>query len=137
MVFLAVAAVINAARPSPANGALLGKAWDRLYMLAIDIQVLIGLILYFGLSPFTVDAMNNVAQAMKTPQLRFWLVEHAVGMLVVMGMVRMGRIMSANSKNPATARRRRLICFSIALLALLASIPWPGLVYGRPLFRFE
>ena len=136
VVFLAVAATVNAARPLM-QGSLVGRAWDRVFMLAIDIQVLIGLILYFGLSPFTVEAMNDMGLAMKTPQLRYWAVEHITGMFIVMALVRMGRIMSANAKNAPTARSRRLICFELALVVLLASIPWPGMTAGRPLFRFE
>lgn len=131
-----VGAVINAYRPLVDNE-LPGKAWDRLSMMVLDIQVLIGLILYFGLSPFTVESLNNMSQTMKNPGLRFFAVEHIFGMLVVMGLIRAGRITSASAKTPESARKKRLIFFTLGLLAMLATIPWPGLVYGRPLFRFE
>ena len=135
-VLLALAATANAFRAHRTPGRLPGKTWDTVFMAAIDLQVLIGLFLYFGLSPFTVEAMNNMSAAMKNPGLRFWAVEHAIGMFVVMALVRMGRIMAANAKTAASQRNRRLICFVLATLVMLGSIPWPGMVAGRPLFRF-
>jgi hypothetical protein len=92
-------------------------------------------VLYFGLSPFTKEAMANVSLAMANPALRFWAVEHAGGMFLSVVLVRMGRVLAANAKTPSAARKRRLICFAIATLGMLLSIPWPGLRNGRPLFR--
>ena len=104
-------------------------------MLAVDLQVFFGLVLYFGLSPFTKEAMANVSLAMGNPALRFWAVEHAGGMFAAVVLVRMGRVLAANAASPSTARKRRLTCFAIATLGMLLSIPWPGLANGRPLFR--
>jgi hypothetical protein len=130
-----VGAVVNAYRPL-VNRDLPGRAWDRFAMTTLDIQVFLGLWLYLGLSPFTVDSLNNMSQTMKTPALRFFAVEHIFGMLVAMGLIRVGRIMSNNAKTPESGRKKRLIFFTLGLLAMAATIPWPGLVYGRPLFRF-
>jgi hypothetical protein len=133
---LAVAATLSAVRP-PLEGVsrLPGRWWDTLFMLAVDLQVFFGLVLYFGLSPFTKQAMTNLSAAMGNPALRFWGVEHAVGMFVAVVLVRMGRVLAANTKSPIGARNRRLTCFAIATLGMLVSIPWPGLANGRPLFR--
>jgi hypothetical protein len=92
-------------------------------------------VLYFGLSPFTKEAMANVSLAITNPALRFWAVEHAGGMFLSVLLVRMGRVLSANAKTVAAARKRRLACFAVATLGMLISIPWPGLANGRPLFR--
>ena len=132
---LAIAATLNALRPVPSAGPLPGKRWDTFFMAAVDLQVLIGLFLYFGLSPFTIEAMNDMGAAMKNSGLRFWAVEHAVGMFAVMALVRVGRILSAGATTPASARTRRLVFFSLALIVMLGSIPWPGMANGRPLFR--
>jgi hypothetical protein len=133
---LAAAATFNASRP-PVEGAttLPGRWWDTFFMLAVDLQVFFGLVLYFGLSPFTKEAMQNVSLAMANPALRFWAVEHAGGMFLSVLLVRMGRVLAANAKTPAAARKRRLTCFAIATMGMLLSIPWPGLSNGRPLFR--
>jgi hypothetical protein len=134
--FLAVATTANALRQPAAEGAPLpGRWWDTFFMMAVDLQVLFGLVLYFGLSPFTKQAMEDFAGAMKTPGLRFWAVEHAGGMFIAVLLVRMGRVLANNAKTPTSARNRRLICFALATLLMIASIPWPGLANGRPLFR--
>src|SRR6476659_2955654 len=133
---LAAAATLNASR-SPMEGVktLPGRWWDTFLMLAVDLQVFFGLVLDFGLSPFTKEAMANVSLAMTNPALRFWAVEHAGGMFLSVVLVRMGRVLAANARTPAAARKRRLICFAIATVGMLLSIPWPGLRNGRPLFR--
>jgi hypothetical protein len=133
---LAAAATVNASR-SPIEGVktLPGRWWDTFLMLAVDLQVFFGLVLYFGLSPFTKEALSNVSLAMTNPALRFWALEHAGGMFLSVVLVRMGRVLAANAKTPAAARKRRLTCFAIATLGMLLSIPWPGLANGRPLFR--
>jgi hypothetical protein len=133
---LAVLATMNAFRPANGDRTLPGRGWDTLFMLAIDIQVLVGLFLYFGLSPITVQAMNNMSAAMGSPWLRFWAVEHAAGMFGAMLLVRMGRVLSANAPNPLSARKRRLVCFAIATIVMIAAVPWPGMTNARPLFRY-
>jgi hypothetical protein len=133
---LAIAATLSAVR-QPAQGVarLPGRWWDTLFMLAVDLQVLFGVVLYFGLSPFTKAAITNVKATMANPALRFWAVEHAGGMFAAVVLVRMGRVLAANAATPAAARNRRLACFAIATLGMVVSIPWPGLANGRPLFR--
>ena len=54
-----------------------GQRWDWAFMLAVDLQVLCGLLLYFGLSPFTSAAMSNMGAALRDPGLRFWVFTHA------------------------------------------------------------
>lgn len=133
---LALVTTANAFRsPQSIDGPLPGRWWDWSFMLAVDLQVFFGLVLYFGLSPFTKQAMSNFGAAMRVPSLRFWAVEHAVGMFAAVLLVRMGRVMAANAPSVNAARNRRLICFALATVLMLASIPWPGLTNGRPLFR--
>lgn len=132
----AVTATLNAFRsPSETDQRLPGRGWDTLFMLAVDLQVLVGLMLYFGLSPFTKEAMANFGAAMSNASLRFWAVEHVGGMIAAVVLVRVGRVMAANSRSLRAARTRRLACFALATLVIVASIPWPGLANGRPLFR--
>jgi hypothetical protein len=134
--FLAIAATLNAWRaPIPNVPRLPGRWWDTFLMLAIDLQVLFGLVLYFGLSPFTTAAMNDLTAAAHNPALRFWSIEHSGAMLGAVVLVRVGRVLAMNAGSPADARNRRLICFTLATLTMLIAIPWPGLQNGRPLFR--
>ena len=112
-----------------------GARWDTFFMLAVDFQVLFGLILYFGLSPFTKEAMQDFGTALRDPALRFWAVEHIAAMVGAVVLVRVGRVLALNAKTPAARRRRRSVCFAAATLLMIAAIPWPGLSQGRPLFR--
>jgi hypothetical protein len=136
-VLLGVAATLNAFRVrSDATQPPPGSRWDWLFMLAVDLQALLGLLLYFGLSPFTKDAMRDLAMAMGDPRLRFFVFTHVAAMVVAVVAVRAGRVF-AMSEHPSSARRTgRYVCFGIALLVMVAGVPWPGLVYGRPLFRW-
>jgi hypothetical protein len=38
--------------------------------------------------------------------------------------------------SPDRQRRAALVWFGAAMAALLVSVPWPFLPYGRPLFRW-
>jgi hypothetical protein len=133
---LGVAATINAFQETPVfTEKRKGSRWDTCFMASIDLQVLFGLALYFGLSPFTTEAMNNLSSAMRSPALRFWAIDHVVVMFGAVILVRLGRILAMTAKTPEARRTRRLLCFSLAVVAMLAAIPWPGLAQGRPLLR--
>jgi hypothetical protein len=133
---LAICATVNAYRDrSDSLERLPGKWWDTLFMAALDLQVLLGLALYFGLSPFTTEAMNNVGSVMRSPSLRFWAVEHLGAMAAAVVLVRVGRVMALTALTPASRRRRRLVSFALCSAVMIAGIPWPGLENGRPLFR--
>jgi hypothetical protein len=105
------------------------------FVTALDLQVTLGLILYFFLSPLTSAAMRDFGGAMKDPILRFWAVEHAFGMVIGLALAHIGR---ARARKADSLRRHRVtaIFFGLALLLILASIPWPGSAHGRPLLHW-
>ena len=113
-----------------------GQRWDWAFMLALDLQVLCGLVLYFGPSPYTREAMNNIGLALSDPALRFWGFTHAATMIVAFVAVRVGRVFAMGEPTSQARRNGRYICFAIAVLAMVAGVPWPGLAHARPLFRF-
>ena len=96
-----------------------------LFTIALDIQVLLGLILYTALSPMTRAAMQNMGAAMHTGTVRFWAVEHPFAMLLALVFAHVGR----------SRPRRAVAFFTIAVILVLIGMPWPGLPYARPLFR--
>lgn len=100
---------------------------------AMDLQLLVGLILYFFLSPTTTLALQNFGGAMSNPQARFFAVEHVAGMFIAVVIAHIGRSLSRKAPTAAQKHRRALIWFAVSLLVLLAAIPWPFLAYGRPL----
>jgi hypothetical protein len=130
-----VGATLAALRnPSSADDSVADR-WGLFMMMALDTQMLLGLILYFALSPFTTQAMQDFGAAMKTPQLRFWAVEHVTTMMVAVILAHVGRVLARKATTPASKRTRRLICFGLSTLLMLAGTPWPGTTNGRPLFR--
>ena len=123
------------------GGVQSGRPWapgdeqaGRWLVVLFDVQFLVGLILYAGLSPLTRMAFNDFGAAMQQSDLRFWAVEHLTGMLIASALLHIGR---ARIRKALDGRRHKtaLIFFGLALIAVLASIPWPGTPAGRVLFR--
>jgi hypothetical protein len=104
------------------------------FVTVLDAQVLLGLILYF-VSPFTHQAFGDFGAAMRDSILRFWAVEHILGMVIGLGLVHLGRV---RTRRTDSLRRHRVaaIFFGLALAVILGSIPWPGMPAGRPLLRW-
>ena len=134
---MCVGAIVYAARPvRPDETSLPGKAWDTYLMLAVDLQMLTGLILYFGLSDFTRAAMENVSAALHEPSVRYWGIIHAGAMFASLFTVRVARVRALNAPTLAIAQRQRLVWFVISTIVILAAMPWPGLANARPLIRW-
>ena len=94
------------------------------FMISCDIQLLIGLILYFNNSWFS-QLKSNTAVVMKTGALRFFAMEHALMMIIAWLLVHVGRSMVKRSDIDSQKHKRSLIYFGIALVIILAMIPWP------------
>ena len=73
---------------------------------------------------------------MKTPQLRFWAVEHLSLMIAAIPVL--AHVGRARAKRAGGVRAHRLtvIFFGLALVAIMLGIPWPGTEQGRPLVRW-
>lgn len=93
----------------------------------MDIQLLIGLILYFFLSPITKFALSDFGAAMKDSELRFYAVEHFFMMLIAVVLVHVGRAKSKKIKFDRKKFKTAFIFFFIALVVMLAAIPWSRL----------
>ena len=118
-----------------------GRPWKSpdaraglLFITALDLQFLIGLLLYFVLSPTMSVAMSNPGAAMKDSALRFFLVEHAVGMIIAIVLAHIGRAKTKKAATDMARHRAAAVFFTLALVVILLSIPWPGMPAGRPLW---
>jgi len=114
------------------------SADDRVGMLltrALELQMLIGLILYFGLSPISHEGMLNIGAAMANSSLRFWTVEHPFGMVLGIALAHIGQSRIRKTGDGVKKHRTALIFYTLALVVILLTIPWPGRLVGRPLFR--
>jgi hypothetical protein len=111
--------------------------WGLFFMIAMDLQLLLGMALYLGVSPNSAAILSDFGAAMKDPAARFFAVEHITIMLFAIVMAHLGRILARKATTPAAKRRRLLICLGLATVAMLAGTPWPGMQGGRPLFRIS
>jgi hypothetical protein len=115
-------AIVDRNQPFTAGHRKLGLA----LMITCDIALLIGIYQWltgpWGLKSIQANGMSVV---MKNATLRFFAVEHLVGMLTAIVLVHLGY---AASKKPIPDRvkhKRTLILYGLALLIILVFVPWP------------
>jgi uncharacterized membrane protein YoaK (UPF0700 family) len=94
------------------------------FMILIDIQLLLGLILYFVFSPLIKTFFANFSTAMQDSTLRFWGIEHIGLMVVVAVMAHLGAGVAKKQISDADKFKRSTIFFVLVVLLLLAGIPW-------------
>jgi ABC-type dipeptide/oligopeptide/nickel transport system permease component len=90
----------------------------------MDIQFLVGIILYAFVSPLTKAAFSDFGTAMKNSALRFYAVEHILLMIIALVLVHIGRSKSKKAVAPWKKHRAAAIYYIIALVLILAAIPW-------------
>jgi len=99
--------------------------------LAAHLQLLTGLVLYW-ISPILKYGRNHADGWMGDNFLRYWMMEHLVGMVLAIALITIGRILMKKSANDIQRHKRIFVYFLIALLIILIMIPWPfRAVIGR------
>lgn len=136
ILLFALLTIINAAGGMGGNKPFTAgnKRTALFLMISCDIQLLLGLILYFINGWFGV--LTSGGNVMSNPAQRFFSMEHSVAMIIALILVHIGY--SATKKNIADkAKFSRLFWFTlIALVIIFASIPWPFReAIARPLLR--
>lgn len=126
-------AAVRAWRASASPGPVEAPAAGLFFAVLFDVQLLMGLILYLALSAITTVALHSVAVAMRSDVTRFWLVEHPFGMVVGLIFAHLGRAASRGGVEDRARRRRAAIYFTLAIVIVLITVPWPFMDYGRPL----
>ena len=104
--------------------------FSLIFVIAIDLEFLVGLVLYFGASPITRDALANFGEAMKSQQARFFAVEHTVLMLFAVICAHVGGALARKGRTNGMKYRGAAIAYTFSLLLMLSGIPW-----WRPLLR--
>ena len=91
-----------------------------------DLTLLIGLALwYFGPRGYKIIQTMGMSAAMKDPTARFFAVEHLAGMLIAIILLHIGKAQGKRPIGDKAKHRRTMIFYLVALLIILASIPWP------------
>ncbi len=99
---------------------------------SIDVQLLVGLILYVFLSPITTSAFRDFGAVMSNDGLRFFAIEHAVIMLLAVVFAHLGGVYSKRASASKDKYKMAAIWYGLALIAVLLGMPWmrpflPGL----------
>ena len=97
-------------------------------MILFGLQFILGLILFF-----TSGKVSFGSGVMKDSLLRFFTVEHSLIMLIALVLVHIGYIRSTKL-DYVSAQRSIFIYYLIALILVLAGIPWPFRGYGNGWF---
>ena len=108
-----------------------GREWtstDRrvgsFYSISLDVQILLGLLLYFVFSPLTRVSLNNFGGVMSNPDLRFFALEHVLYMVLAVILAHVGVIPARRAEEDNARHRRAAIWFSLSLITLLLGMPW-------------
>lgn len=136
VVLTGLATVVRAAA-----GLSSARAWteqddsaSRWFSLSVNVQFLVGLVMYLWVSPLAKTAMADMGAAMKDAALRFWAVEHVTMMILALGLVHMGRARVKKSTGSGK-HKAALIFFGLALLFVVLGTPWPWSGQARPWVR--
>ncbi len=132
VVILAVLALVRAYRGwfgrrewTPAD-----RRTGSFFAISMDVQLLLGLILYFLLSPLTRPVLEGqMGLVMGNPEMRFFGVEHIFYMILGVVFVHAGTILSRRADEAVIKHRRAAILFTLVAITLAVGVPW-----WRPLF---
>jgi hypothetical protein len=109
-------------------------AAGKWYGISLDIQVLIGLLLYGFFSPVVRAAFADPGAAMGDTVLRFFFLEHILSMVIALALAHVGRARIRRATTDAAKFKAAAIFYTFSLLFVLIAIPWPFLRVARPLF---
>jgi hypothetical protein len=91
-----------------------------------DLMLLIGFALWFlGPWGYKLIQAKGMSAVMANPVERFYVVEHLAGMLIAIILMHIGKAQGKKQLSDRAKHRRTLIFYLLALLIILASIPWP------------
>lgn len=129
VVILAVLALFRAY-----TGWLGRRSWtpsDRMagsfFAISLDIQVLLGLLIYFIGPWFNLLTGSDAGQM--SSEVRFFAMEHILMMIVALVVAHVGLVLARKASTDTLKFRRMAIWLTLAALIVLAGIPW-----WRPLF---
>jgi hypothetical protein len=123
-----LAATVSAARNQ-------SDRFGTILLSTLDLQMLLGLALYFFVSPNMAEIRAHFGESMKDPVARFWAVEHITTMFGAVIAAHIGRVLGRRTADPNARRMKLFICYGIATVLMILAVPWPGMRAGRPLFR--
>ena len=99
------------------------------------VPLLLGVGLYF-LSPRVDYFLHHFKEAVHERELRFFGMEHSLMMVLAIFAITIGSAKAKRQPHNAEKFKTMTIWFTIGLLIILSSVPWPFSPFtGRPYFR--
>jgi hypothetical protein len=98
-----------------------------LLTIVADLMLLVGLALwYWGPRGYQlIVAAGGMGNAMKEPVTRFYGVEHITAMIIAIVLLHIGKAQGKKPISDKAKHNRTVVFYTIALLVILLSIPWP------------
>jgi hypothetical protein len=100
----------------------------RLFVIVLDVQFLLGVLLYAFFSPLTRKAFQDMGAAMSDPPVRYFVADHVAVMLIAIVAAHIASARIKRAASDAVRFQTAAMWFGIALAAVLGFVPW-----GRPL----
>jgi hypothetical protein len=122
---------MNAGKPFTAADKKIGL----FLLIAAHTTLLIGLYQWLT-GPLGLATIQSIgfSAVMKDPVSRFYSVEHMTGMIIAIVLITIGRGVSKKNIPDVVKHKKTFWFFLIALVIILASVPWPFRAgIGRPL----
>lgn len=96
------------------------------FLGTMHLQLILGCILYFFLSPIGIKAFQNLetSEVMKTEAIRYFAVEHISVMIIALIIAQVGFSMAKRAATDKKKFARSAIFFIIAMALILSRIPW-------------
>ncbi len=120
------------------SGGAIGETGRRVglgFVLAVDLQLLLGLALHVWLSPTTGNAMADMGAAMKDHELRFWALEHPATMVLAAIVIHVGRLFANRASSERGDHLIRALSAGLGLALILLRTPFPTTAISRPWLR--
>lgn len=102
----------------------------RLFVNMISLQFVLGVVLY-ATSPLIRQGLGDMATAMRTTGVRYFMVEHVVMMLISIAFAHVGLAKVKKAASDSARFQAATIWWGIAVASVLGFIPW-----NRPLLPF-
>jgi hypothetical protein len=102
----------------------------RAFVNLISLQLVLGLALY-AVSPLIRQGIEDMSAAMRTPSIRYFLVEHVVMMLIAVALAHVGLARVNKAASDSARFQAAAIWWGIATAAVAGFIPW-----NRPFWPF-
>ncbi len=119
---------------------LVDRKWSLRLLITAHINLLIGLYQFFlgdRILQMVFREHYNMNDIMTRADLRFWIVEHPTMMLLAIALITIAHAKSKKAGNALKKHRIMSILYILALLVIIAGVPWPfrGEDIARPWFR--